>query len=150
MLCTSIGVTRVFDPLLAEEFGQLKLKKNKLDQRLRLETKKNEVSQTHFKQLQNMVRTQIDQLVGDQKQQVERFDEIVEDMIDALYDYEEQMEEYVIYFGLSLFFFCFGVSIPCLFLYIILPVLVALPSALYNNSCEQNFCFMHFYSFAAT
>jgi len=81
------------EEITIEEFGQLKLKKNKLDQRLRLETKKNEVSQTHFKQLQNMVRTQIDQLVGDQKQQVERFDEIVEDMIDALYDYEEQMED---------------------------------------------------------
>ena len=40
-----------------------------------------------------MVKTQIEQLQGDQKQQLERFDEIVEDMIDALYDYEEQMEE---------------------------------------------------------
>ena len=68
-----------------------------MEQRLRLETKKNEVAQTHFKQLQNMVKTQIGQLKDDQKQQLERFDEIVEDMIDALYDYEEQMEEYVVF-----------------------------------------------------
>lgn len=76
-----------------EEFGNLKLKKQKLEQRLRLESKKNEVAETHFKQLQNMVKTQIEQLHDDHKQQIERFDEIVEDMIDALYDYEEQMEE---------------------------------------------------------
>ena len=44
-----------------------------------------------------MVKTQIGQLKDDQKQQLERFDEIVEDMIDALYDYEEQMEEYVVF-----------------------------------------------------
>lgn len=78
---------------LLEEFGKLKQKKQKLEQRLRLESKNNDVAETHFKQLQNMVKTQIEQLQGDQKQQLERFDEIVEDMIDALYDYEEQMEE---------------------------------------------------------